>query len=246
MGLFDGLASAATGGILSFIGQEETNRSNEAQARDASVASAKQAEANRDWQKMMSDTAYQRAVKDMEAAGLNPMLAYQNGGASSPSGAVGMAFQAQMGNSLGSAVEGFNRSRSVGADVQQKEADTAVKGTQESLNKTVEEKTRQDERTSAALAESYKADAALKLAQARTTSSQDALNRQLTAASEAQRAKDTALQPLYEVGGKFTRALTDSDSSKAFVRGISSAYDGATKAISIPKRLYDRFFGGSK
>lgn len=44
----------------------------------------------RDWQKMMSDTSYQRAVADLTKAGLNPWLALNGGsidGASTPSGA---------------------------------------------------------------------------------------------------------------------------------------------------------------
>lgn len=80
------LAAAAPiiGGALDFIGGNKAN-----------AANAKQAQSNRDFQQSMSGTSYQRAVADMKAAGLNPALAYQQGGASTPSGAT-----AQMTNTL--------------------------------------------------------------------------------------------------------------------------------------------------
>lgn len=70
-----GVASMV-GPALSYFGQKSANDSNESIARS-----------QMDFQERMSNTAYQRSMDDMRAAGLNPVLAYKQGGASSPAGA---------------------------------------------------------------------------------------------------------------------------------------------------------------
>lgn len=76
-------------GAMNYFSQRETNKSNERIAREANTASAKQAQEQMAFQEEMSNTSYQRAMEDMRKAGLNPILAYSQGGASTPSGAMG-------------------------------------------------------------------------------------------------------------------------------------------------------------
>lgn len=81
--------SSLWGSSQSRAGQSEANQANVMLGREQMDWSAGQAAENRQFQERMSDTSHQRAVKDLSAAGLNPMLSVMHGGASQPQGSVG-------------------------------------------------------------------------------------------------------------------------------------------------------------
>ncbi len=87
--------------------------------RQANIANREMAREQMAFQERMSGTSWQRAVKDMKLAGINPMLAFSQGGASSPGGQT-----ARMEDVVGPAVSSAMAMRRMTADLKLVEQQT--------------------------------------------------------------------------------------------------------------------------
>lgn len=150
MGLFDkvkNIVAPGTGGgsapgaeMFDFIGANNKDSilrmipgiGDSMAADDANRANAKHAYNQMAFQERMSNTAYQRAMEDMKKAGLNPMLAFSQGGASTPSGAsptISSASKTKLGELAVSTALGVK-----GLSQQQQQIDNQIANTQSQID----------------------------------------------------------------------------------------------------------------
>lgn len=119
-----GMASQMGGAYLNYRGTKKTNEMNRSIARDQMA-----------FQERMSSSAHQREVKDLKAAGLNPILSAGGSGASTPAGSAPM-----MQNELGEIGKGIKDSVSSAMEMTRLKNDIALQRESIATQKTQQKK----------------------------------------------------------------------------------------------------------
>lgn len=214
-------------------GQKDANQANVDMANNANAMSvdqaritrefnAAEAQKNRDFQQENSNTAYRRATADLQAAGLNPMLAYSQGGASTPSGASATSSAAQI--QTPARMENVN-SRAVSSAMQGAQTMLAAQNSAADI-----QLKNQQANTQAAMQEQSLTQSALNKAEAAKTMSQTYNPSQFGKFVDSQISQNRANAQLQGNTAQNVKDLVAPTSDPWYLRNIKSLHNSALSA----------------